>query len=176
MIGVTILTGERGIGKTTICQRAIKLARADGVDCGGILTLARDGVREAYDVRNDTVRRLTQESETEPTVVQGRFCFKLKTLSWGNEVLLRSVPCGLLVIDEVGPLEIRQDAGWVAAFEVLRSREFALAVVVVRPELVTRAQDRLPDLDTEVLCTTRGNRDELPGLLTEKLRSATHAS
>ncbi len=172
MARVIILTGERGIGKTTICRETVRLARASKRDCGGILTLSHAGMREVYDVRTGDIHRLTQEAGAGPAVVQGRFRFNPETLSWGNEVLARSVPCDLLVVDEIGPLEIERDRGWATAFEVLRDREFALAVVVVRPELVAQAQMRLPGFDAGVLRVTRGNRDGLPGLLMEELKGA----
>jgi nucleoside-triphosphatase THEP1 len=90
-------------------------------------------------------------------------------LSWGHDVLTHSVPCDLLIVDELGPLEIERDRGWVVAFDVLRSGSFAMAVVVVRPELVSQAQLRLPGLDRLILVTTQENRDRLPAVLMEML-------
>jgi nucleoside-triphosphatase THEP1 len=79
--------------------------------------------------------------------------------------LTRTTPCDLLVVDEIGPLELERRGGWENAFDVLRGRDFALALVVVRPELVIKAQLRLPDCATVVLTVTRENRDQLPGTL-----------
>lgn len=173
MARVSVLTGNRRIGKTTVCRETVALARAQGDECGGILTVARDGARDVYDVRTGEVRRLTQPPDAQPAVVQGRFRFNPETLSWAKEVLSQSVPCDLLVIDEIGPLEIERGAGWVTAFEVLHSRAFALAVVVVRPELVARAQLRLPGFAPTVLTATRDNRDSLPAVLIEMLNQET---
>jgi nucleoside-triphosphatase THEP1 len=165
---VVILTGERGVGKTTVCRETVALAR--GHDCAGILTLVRDSVRDVCDVRGGETHRLTQGPDDDSVVVQGRFRFNPETLSWGSAVLARAVPCDLLIVDEIGPLEIERDGGWVVAFDVLRGGSFALAVVVVRPELVSRAQRRLPGLDSGVLVTTRENRDRLPAILMEMLK------
>lgn len=173
MARVSILTGKRQIGKTTVCLETINLARAEGDQCGGILTLACDGVRHVYDVGTGEVRRLTQPPGAQPAVVQGRFRFNPDTLSWAEQVLSQSVPCDLLMIDEIGPLEIERGAGWVTAFEVLHSRAFALAVVVVRLELVARAQLRLPGVTPAVLTATRENRDSLPAVLMEMLKRET---
>lgn len=169
MARVVTLTGERGVGKTTVCRETVARARERGRECAGILTLARDGVRDVYDVRDGETRRLTRRPDDDSAVVQGRFRFDSETLSWGGDVLTRSVPCDLLVVDEIGPLEIERDRGWVVAFDVLQSGSFALAVVVVRPELVSQAQLRLPRLDRQILVTTRENRDRLPALLIEML-------
>jgi nucleoside-triphosphatase THEP1 len=35
---VIIITGAIGIGKTTVCEKVIKIVRSSGYSCGGILT------------------------------------------------------------------------------------------------------------------------------------------
>lgn len=169
MARLVTLTGERGVGKTAVCRKTVALARQRGHECAGILTLAREDVRDVYDVRDGETRRLTRGPDDDSAVVQGRFRFDSKTLSWGGDVLTRSVPCDLLIVDEIGPLEIERDGGWVVAFDVLRSGSFALAVVVVRPELVSQVRLRLPRLDRQILVATRKNRDRLPAVLMEML-------
>ncbi|MGD2143200.1 MAG: nucleoside-triphosphatase [Anaerolineae bacterium] len=165
MVQVIILTGDRGVGKTTVCSETISLAEAKGYVCGGILTLTRKGVRDVLDVRCGEARRLTRGEEADQAVTQGRFRFDPKTLSWGNAVLAGAVPCDLLVIDEIGPLEVERGGGWATAFDLLRAGNFALALVVVRPELVVRTQMRLPSSATVVLTVTQESRDRLPANL-----------
>ena len=41
----------------------------------------------------------------------------------------------LLIIDELGPLELIHQTGWQAARDVLRSKDYSLGLVVVREEL-----------------------------------------
>lgn len=55
------------------------------------------------------------------------------------------LPCDLLVIDELGPLEFEQDSGWQAGLQTIDTREFAIGLVVVRPELLAKALMRWPD-------------------------------
>ena len=173
-----IMTGERGVGKTTVCQRVVALAQAEQgcthrdvltgmypstYTCGGLLTLAHpDGSRDVLDVGSGDERRLTLPPNSDQGVVQGCFRFDPETLAWGNDVLSRILACDLLVVDELGPLEIKRGRGWVRAFDVLRDASFRLAVVVVRPELVVQAQLRLPTSATTVFTVTLENRDSLP--------------
>jgi len=158
-----IMTGERGVGKTTVCQRVVALARASQYSCGGLLTLAHpDGSRDVLDVGSGDERRLTLPPNSDQGVVQGCFRFDPETLAWGNDVLSRILACDLLVVDELGPLEIKRGRGWVRAFDVLRDASFTLAIVVVRPELVVQAQLRLPTSATTVFTVTLENRDSLP--------------
>nr|HID13529.1 hypothetical protein [Anaerolineae bacterium] len=167
---IIILTGERGVGKSTVCRETVALAQARRYTCGGILTLGRpNGTLDVLDVRGGDMRRLTLEHNASPAVIQGRFRFDPETLAWGSAALARAVPCHLLVVDELGPLEIEQGQGWLKAFDVLRGTDFALALVVVRPELVVRAQLQLPVSTTTVLTVTPHNRDRLPAVLLEML-------
>jgi nucleoside-triphosphatase THEP1 len=175
---IVILTGERGVGKSTVCRKTVGLAQARQYTCGGILTLSHsDGGRDVLDVRSGDVRRLTLEpGEGEGVfhegVIQGRFRFDPAVLAWGNDVLSHAAPCDLLVVDEVGPLEMERGRGWVKAFVVLGDADFSLALVVVRPELLVQAQLRLPASATTVFTVTDRNRDGLPDVLLKVLESA----
>ena len=174
--GLVILTGERNVGKTTVCRKTVALAQARGYVCGGILTLSHaDDVRDVLDVRSGCTRRLTVEPDgagtpdADSAVVQGRFRFDPKAMTWGNDALARATACHLLVVDELGPLEIERGQGWQKAFDVLRGNDFTLAIVVVRPELLEQAQRRLPTASTTILAVNARNRDGLPDLLLEIL-------
>jgi nucleoside-triphosphatase THEP1 len=167
---IVILTGERDVGKSTVCRQAIALAQAKEYTCGGILTLTQpDEELDVLDVRSGDTRRLTLPPDVKPAVIQGRFRFDPETLAWGNLTLARATLCQLLVVDEVGPLEIEEGNGWVKAFDVLHRGDFALALAVVRPELVLKAQMRLPSSATTVLTMTPDDRDALPPILLEIL-------
>ena len=49
---VIIITGAIGIGKTTVCEKAVKIVRSSGYSCGGILThKAADGSLIALDIQ-----------------------------------------------------------------------------------------------------------------------------
>ncbi|HEY72282.1 MAG: hypothetical protein DRJ03_06080 [Chloroflexi bacterium] len=160
---IIILSGERGAGKSTVCRKTVSLAQAQGYVCGGLITLRCPGDDlDVLDARDGSTRRLTLDPGDSPAVIQGRFRFSPGTLAWGNNVLARAAPCDLLVVDELGPLEIEQGWGWQRAFSVLHKAKFALALVVVRPELVAQAQLKLPKSAMTVLTVTNQNRGGLP--------------
>jgi nucleoside-triphosphatase THEP1 len=172
-VHIVILTGGRGVGKSTVCQRTVELARAGGHTCGGVVTLRHaDGSREVLDARTGHRRRLTVDPDFGPCVIQGRFCFDPQTLAWADDVLAQAVPCHLLVVDELGPMELVRGEGWARAIDVLERGDFALAIVVVRPELLALARRRLPSRPADVLTVTLDNRDAVPGVLLEMLEAA----
>jgi nucleoside-triphosphatase THEP1 len=70
----------------------------------------------------------------------GRWVFDPGTLDWANRVLAAAPPCDLLIVDELGPLELTRGEGLKAAFEVIPQGRYQLAVAVIRPELVAAAR------------------------------------
>ena len=169
MSSIVVLTGERGIGKTTICRRVVALAQPAGWSCGGIITLTLGDARDVLDVGGGDVRHLTRSAGSSRAVGQGRFLFDPRVLSWARQRLSQATPCDLLVIDEIGPLELERGEGWANALEVLAGGDFGLALVVVRPELVARTKAQLPSYAPVVFSATRENRDQLPTTLVSRL-------
>ncbi|MCE5254337.1 MAG: nucleoside-triphosphatase [Actinomycetia bacterium] len=95
--------------------------------------------------------------------------FDSGVFAWANDVLTRSLPCDLLVVDEVGPLELLGDRGWAGALAVLESGEYRAAMVVCRPGLLNALRERLPGSAYAVVEVTPKNRDALPAALVEEL-------
>jgi nucleoside-triphosphatase THEP1 len=177
---IVILTGKRGVGKSTVCSKTVDLAQAHGHTCSGIITLRRTtpdcvtDCRDVLDIHTGLSRRFTVHAEpdasvTSSTVVQGRFRLDPQTLAWAEDVLAQATPSHLLVVDELGPLEIIRGQGWQKAFDVLKGDAFWLAIVVVRPELVDQARLRLLPAPIITLAVTRHNRNTLPSLILETL-------
>lgn len=145
-----VLSGPRGAGKTTFCQKLIGLARAAGRDVAGLVSPAvvQDGARIGFDAKaiRSGERRILGRATPEPglEVVLGRWFFSPTTLDWGNRVLAASCPCDVLIVDEIGPLELLRGEGWTAALEVLRTGAYRIGLAVIRPELLDVAQAVLP--------------------------------
>ena len=165
---IVILTGERGAGKSTVCRQAADIAASKQYPCRGIITLRRSpDILDALDVRSGQVRRLTDASERDTALSLGRYRFDPAAFGWGNDVLASALPCDLLVVDELGPLEFERGQGWMAAFDALVAGSFSLAIVVVRPDLVEQARSLLPTQGTTILTVTPENRDGLPRTIVE---------
>jgi nucleoside-triphosphatase THEP1 len=97
--------------------------------------------------------------------------FHADGLAWGASVLCRATLCDLLVIDELGPLELVQDKGWTVGLDLLRDSRYRLTLVVVRPALLPRLQERLGGVDLLVLPVTEINRGDVSGEILTLLES-----
>ncbi len=137
---IIVLTGDRGIGKTTTCLQLAQRAQADGFDCAGIVSLGRftDGDKlgiDLLDLRTQTRCSLAEADDRPAPLRTGRYRFDVAAMQRGLDWLEAACPCDLLIIDELGPLELERGEGWANALGILRTGHFRLAVVVVRPAL-----------------------------------------
>ncbi len=145
-----LVSGERGSGKTQVCTGLAQLLSLYGEDLAGLISPAvfvegRKTAIEAYDLRSQQRRHLAWLRNGEATAVMTReWAFDADVLAWGDTVLRGAVPCGVLIVDELGPLEFDEGRGWMAGLAVLDGREYRMAVATIRPALLPAAQNRWP--------------------------------
>jgi len=136
-----VVTGPSGSGKTTACLQLVEACRRRGLPIGGLVTPEKRtpnrAERWAHDVTG-TGRRLIA---TRPAGGDGRWRLLPAGLRWGDRVLATTCPTTVLVVDEAGPAELESRAGWYHGMMVALSGRFALAVVTVRPSLLTTLVD-----------------------------------
>jgi nucleoside-triphosphatase THEP1 len=150
MSGINLLTGEIGSGKTSFCLSLAGIAREAGVDLGGLLSPAvfsegkKTGI-DVLDLKSSRQKRLAELKQVRSSEVETRrWAFTPQVVAWGNRKLLEAVPCDLLLIDELGPLEFLQGQGWANGFKVLAGGQYRAALVVIRPSLLENAAERWP--------------------------------
>jgi nucleoside-triphosphatase THEP1 len=137
---VAVVTGASGAGKTTLLLGLAEALRAAGRTVGGIAApLVRDGgVRVGYDVidlasgARTPLCRLAAGGD-DPAV--GPFVFIAEGLALGRAALAAGGACEVVIVDEVGPLEMRGE-GWAAALPALFARDGAAIVLAVRLGLI----------------------------------------
>jgi hypothetical protein len=97
------------------------------------------------DLHSRTQRRLaTWQGCPAPGSSELGWAFDPQVLMWGDAILQSATPCDLLVVDELGPLELERGEGWSAGISAVESGDFKLGVVVIRPELLGKVHNRWP--------------------------------
>lgn len=156
---IILLTGERQIGKTTALSEAVRLLRGAGVAVTGLLT-QRTGphdlaVTELHTGASYPLTDPYREDHDSPT---RNFTMNETALARSSGALLTCFPTQVFVLDEIGPLELRHRRGWVGTLDLLKSESYALAIVVVRPELLGDAIAELPGTSFTVIRVGKDNR------------------
>jgi len=73
--------------------------------------------------------------------------------------------CDLLVVDQIGPLELLDGGGWTDALDVVLAGRHRLALLVVNPRVIHEAEARLAGRPVETLLVDDSTREDLPSVL-----------
>jgi nucleoside-triphosphatase THEP1 len=159
---IVLLTGERQVGKSTLCRKLANLFQEDGFQITGLLTdRAGDHDLVVTELRTGQTYPLTLPFNPVVDRLLGRFIFSPAALQRSNCALKASFPTQVFILDELGPLEFVHHAGWVEAFRLLAEQAYDTAFVVVRPELLDKAIGTFPASVYTVVCVREDNRDVL---------------
>lgn len=147
---VWLVTGSPEAGKTSFCRMAANLARTSNWDVAGLLSTAtiEEGQKVgivAEDLRTGDLQPLATTTPRQGfNLPQGRWYFSRAALEWGAKVIRTSLPCDLLIVDELGPLELKQGRGWAVGIQILKQPGFQRALAVIRPTLLYLARGQFP--------------------------------
>ena len=102
-----IVTGDIGVGKSTVCRKLVQAVRDNGLVCGGILTFkSANGGITVEDVQSDeqtSLAEINHGASDGPRTV--RYLFNHHGIDLGIQALHRAVAADVLLIDEIGQLD-----------------------------------------------------------------------
>lgn len=170
---ICILSGEENIGKSTLCRHIIEYVNSRNITVSGIrseleiVNNQRIGIN-SFNIKTGEMMNLAVYSPGwDKEKPERKWKFNRVAINWGNNILRKSVPTDLLIIDEIGYLELEKGEGWNECFNVLESNQYQLALVVIRPELLTLASKRYEKIS--VFTLQKYNRKEIENKLIDKL-------
>lgn len=130
----TAVTGSPGIGKSIVVAKvAEKLNSQPGFKTGGIQTaeIRKKGHREGFSIRNlatEETGTLSHIKGSGPGV--GKYFINLEELEMiGVNAIRNAISCDLVVIDEIGPMELISESFVSAVEEILESDKSILAAL-----------------------------------------------
>lgn len=176
-----LLTGKGGCGKTTACWKALPGLRASGVRMAGFVSpplLDAGGKKTGIEMLNlatgehHTFARIVSRDDN-PDV--GVYRLEPDAIDWARGVLAAALfsDIDLLVIDEIGPLELKRGGGFAFALEPLADPErIPNAIVIVRCELVEELADRIGRPDMVRVVVTQEARSQTPAQLVKLVQEA----
>ncbi len=170
---VLLLTGNPGVGKTTVLTKALDALKAEGYTVGGMISreVRESGARAGFEILDlDSGRRGWLAHINQKTGPQlGKYRVNLEDLdSIGAQAILAAVEdCDVIAIDEIGPMELFSARFKDATRKALESRKLVVAVVHWKaPDSLLREARKRED--TELITVTYENRETLHETTVEK--------
>lgn len=173
---ILLITGAPGTGKTTVLSKTVEALKGHGVSVGGMISReARDGCArmgfEVIDTSNGKHGWLAHvDQKTGPQV--GKYRVNLSDLERiGVKAITEATQkYDIVVIDEIGPMELFSAKFKQAVIDALESSKVVLAVVHAKAKdtLIEKAK-HLPD--AQLYTVTLDNRAGLPELLVQQILS-----
>lgn len=164
-----LLTGNPGVGKTTILLKVVETVRSNGHSVGGMISqeVRSCGDRVGFELidlstsKHGWLAHVNQSSG--PSV--GRYRVNLYELeSLGVEAIVRAVDnCDAVAIDEVGPMELFSEKFKAAVRKAVESKKLVIGVVhwKARDALIEEMKRRDDAEMFVVTCETRENLHEI---------------
>ncbi len=181
---VIVLTGPPGSGKTTMLQQILGRLDDAGLTVAGVIQpgVFESGAKVGFLVRDlgtgeeaPLARRTSRETGWHGTA----FRFEDEGLTLARTALESAPRDAILVVDELGPVELRGQGHMPALRRTLASRPPRLLILVVRRHLVPALLAALEAVDARIIdIEAEGERalDGTFGLIGDLLGSATPVS
>jgi nucleoside-triphosphatase len=168
------LTGEPGCGKTTVITRVCERLEETGLKLGGMISreIRQGGVRVGFSLED----LLTHETGILAHVNQkdgpriGKYRVNLSDIERvGAAAIIRAADSSdLVIVDEVGPMELHSTAFIDAVRMALASQKHFIGTIHKRAthRLVTEIRS---NTNCEIIELTQVNRDRLPATIVDRL-------
>ena len=153
---VVVLTGRSGAGKTTVMESIVAHLREESVPVVGLIQPARflDGEKTGFDIRDLQTGRETLFAERvrrHDGVFGMSYRFEEKGARLAHEALSSIPRDSVVVVDELGPLELRGKGHMGALQKAIAERPPLLLLLVVRRHLIPAFLSALSATDATVI-------------------------
>lgn len=175
-----LVSGKIGSGKTTFVKALTAQLYSLGYDIAGILSTGnetKESQRTGYflsDIITGEKRLLCHQESNDQGITTGKYHFVNDSIKWGNAILGEAINHNkqIIVLDEVGPLELIQNKGWRPSLEKLLKDFHGVIILVIRENMVNEFRMQF-NVTPEILMTTKSD-DSNSGI--EKILRVLHGN
>lgn len=165
---ITIITGARGSGKTTYLKNLIEeyISCSPSRRIGGVITSAAIAANtvslkteyKAVHVIDGEAKLLLSDHYRENWKPLGRFWYNPDTFSWAVSLIQKDASyCSLVVLDEIGPLELK-GGGYAECLQQLLLEFEGELILVIREEILQNAINHFSLANKNIhICHIRGD-------------------
>jgi nucleoside-triphosphatase THEP1 len=162
-----VISGEIGVGKSTVCKELVRRLRAAGLSCGGIIT-SKDGQQNIIIENIESGEKMTLASSAGafagPSTM--KYSFSPEALGFGMMAISANT-ADVCLIDEIGQLELK-GKGFAGVLELIQQGRFKNCVLVIRSFLLPAYLPRFK-VKPLIFEATPENRDRLPAAIAQTL-------
>ncbi len=173
-----LVTGRPGIGKTTAVLRAAGILKSLGYSVGGMVSREERvrGVRTGFIIEDlmTGARGYLAKAGPGPGPRVGKYHVILEDLeSVGVAAIERAIEeADVVVIDEIGAMELYSEAFKRAVARALDSKRPVLATIHIRARTYPFTRSILSRADVQLYTVTLTNREGLPRVLASEVERA----
>jgi nucleoside-triphosphatase len=168
-----ILTGNPGIGKTTVLLRIIEALKRDGYTVGGMINreIRSNGTRVGFQILNANSGKSGWLAHVSQKIGPqlGKYRVNLNDLhKVGAEAIINAAQnLDVVAIDEIGPMELFSEKFTAAVKKAVESPKLVISIVhwKARNKIVNETKARE---DAQIYIVTAENRETLHKTLIEK--------
>jgi nucleoside-triphosphatase THEP1 len=163
-MNLIIITGEIGVGKSTVCSKTSQLARRNQLSCGGIITTKNSvyGL-ETENLLNGEKETLACLEKRDGWLNLGKYNFNPAGIEFGLSAIFQGASSDIIFVDELGILELNGQ-GFAASIDFLNNGTYQSAITVIRQFLLPSYLS-LFSIKPRVFEVSANNRNEIPNLL-----------
>ena len=138
---VLIITGEINSGKTSAVEKLIFLLQSAGKKTCGVYSrgILKDNKKigfEIVDIKSGRAKQIASvHAESNFNVSQGRYFFNVDIFDEYNKIIMNSFDEDVIIIDEIGPLELK-DGGFFPLIQNCLANFKGKLVFVIRDHLI----------------------------------------
>ncbi len=172
---LVIVTGTKGSGKTSLLSATADQFQNKGFTLKGILQPAtiKDGQRSGYAIMNlatgQTMELANKTSEQNEATI-GNYSFNPEAIEFGVQALTGKSDAAAVIIDEIGPLELKGKA-WDSSLRTLLKEPLAVIIVSVRPSLLDQVLRTYQPANFKVFAVGNVTATELVDYVVSKIQS-----
>lgn len=137
-----LVVGTKSAGKTTYLEHILKLLKSKRYKVGGFLCIKNtyNNSKDQYsivDVKSgESMLLATRNAEINWPIHMGQYFFNPAAFQFGNDLLMKSTDCDIILFDEFGPIE-KNGEGFFKSLIYLLKNFNGILFIAVRPSLMT---------------------------------------
>ena len=156
-----VITGDIGIGKTTVCIKVISKLERNGFLCGGVLSVkdSKGDIKVLNLKNNEEIAFASNNIEYNGPRTRNKF-FNQEGIDFGIKAIEESLDSDFLFVDELGLIELEKK-GYYKVLDYIKNNQFNNIIIIIRRSLLSQYK-KILGRKIKLFEVNRKNRSRIP--------------